>query len=82
MAEGLQKLVPFFSDPVKKKKKQSENKKKIGISFIDNLIKIKKSFLLIEFVDKEVWNITGGFFPLVPTNNVLILWYQSELNYL
>ena len=23
-----------------------------------------------EFVDKEVWNITGGFFPLIPTSNV------------
>jgi len=28
MAEGLQKLVPFFSEPGKKKKRQNENKKK------------------------------------------------------
>lgn len=52
MAESLQKLVQFFSEPNKKKKRQNENKKKN-----------------MEFVDKEVWNITGGFFPMIPTTS-------------
>ncbi|KAL4482206.1 hypothetical protein ABPG72_017987 [Tetrahymena utriculariae] len=49
---GIQKLVMFFSDQGKKKKRLIDNKKKN-----------------IEYADKEVWNITGGLFPLIPTSN-------------